>query len=272
MEQKTRKLGPDHTDTLMVAMNLATVAKEHGDDCAAESAFAANLGAKMRVLGADHADTCFAALNLVAVWVDGGYADRHAEAQELLERTHATLVRRFGEDHPSSLTAAMHKGGLLYALGQHANGVALLRSVLAAQVAAHGDAHPAALETVWRLGSLLAQPQPGATDPAGALALLRSTAAHLTRQLGEEHPRTLRSLVSLGEALVAVGDGAGGGDSEGGAALEADRLWTRVEAAQRAVLDPRHPELVKTQSLLRRRRLRVSAALPVIATTHTHGH
>ena len=68
LKLKERKLGPEHPDTLMVAMNLGSVLKEMGHFAAAEKTFGQNLITKSRVLGHEHLDTCFAALNLQAVW------------------------------------------------------------------------------------------------------------------------------------------------------------------------------------------------------------
>lgn len=243
---KERKLGPEHVDTLMAKMNLGSALKEVGRYADAEACFRDNHETKRRVLGATHADTAYAALNLVGVWVDGGQTARLGEAEELVVSTREALRRAFGEAHPSVLGADMHHGAVLHARGEHARAADVLRRTHAAQVEAHGgETHPDALETAWRLGALLAAPNTPVTDAAEAASLLRATAAHQAKQLGSEHPRTSRSLVSLGEALLLLS----GGSESGGGADEAARLFEVCEAAQSAVLDATHPDLIKTRSL-----------------------
>lgn len=51
LDTKRRKLGPEHVDTLMAAMNLGSALRERGHLAAAEACFRDNYQAKARVLG-----------------------------------------------------------------------------------------------------------------------------------------------------------------------------------------------------------------------------
>ena len=152
------------------------------------------------------------------------------------------LRKAFGADHPSVMAAAMHHGAVLHVRGSHSQAAAKLRSAHEAQVAAHGRSdHPDVLETAWRLGCVLAVSGTAASDAPEASTILRSVAEHQSAQLGDAHPRTLRTRVSLGEAVLAMG-----GEEH---AAEAARLFGECEVAQRAVLEPSHPDLLKCQQL-----------------------
>ena len=195
------------------------------------------------MLGDRHLDTCYAALNLMGVWTDDSvvHADKLEEAYQMVQHCISALHQEYGVDHPASLLARRHLGGVLQQRGEYQQAAETLQEVHAVQVAARGLNHPDTLSTAWRLGELMLIADTQVTDLPAAAALLRKTAEAQGQALGEDHPNTLRSQVGLCEALLRIG---GEGNSE-----EACSLVERCWEVQRGCLDENHPDLAKTMAL-----------------------
>jgi uncharacterized SAM-binding protein YcdF (DUF218 family) len=170
----------------------------------------------------------------------------HARAAELYGLAHEVRIRVQGPEHPDTLEVAWRRAVLMGRREEptstsdcHLN----LNLNLNQRCVLMGRHEEPAVDRVEESHGPVEDSE-ARVGESPALLLLRATATAQTKALGAEHPRTLRTLVSLGEVLVA-----NGGPK---LAAEVTTLWTRCEAAQSAVLDPTHPELMYTRELLGR--------------------
>jgi hypothetical protein len=192
-------------------------------------------------------DTAYAALNLVGVWTDREATDKYDAAEALVAETLDSLQRDYGDEHPTSLSAARHHGVVLQLQGEHARAAKILCHVHETQKRLRGEKHPDTLATAWRLGELMLIPETLVADSLAAAQLLRSTSQLQADVLSPDHPSTLKTLVGLAEALVSIGGHANN--------AEASSILAKCEAQQLAILDTGHPDLAKTHSVMEKMRV-----------------
>jgi hypothetical protein len=126
--------------------------------------------------------------------------------------------RRFGGDHPSTLSARWNLGEWLGEAGRYTEAVAVLERVVADQERVLGPEHPEVLHS--RGGLVLNRGQNG--DPAGAAAAFEELLRDCVRYLGPDDPFTLTTRYHVAGWRGEAGDVAGA--VAGTEALLADRL------------------------------------------------
>ncbi|MFC8201693.1 tetratricopeptide repeat protein [Streptomyces sp. NPDC057298] len=184
----TRRLGPDHPDTLNACHHLAYYRGMTRDAAGAPAELLAD---RAWVSGKGHTHT----LNW---WGDA--ASLAAELAELL----ADRVRVWGEYHPHTLNTRYLLASCQREAGDAAGAAAAFAELLADRVRVLGEDHPDTLNTRY----LLACCQGEAGDAAGAAAAFAELLADRVRVLGEDHPHTSVTRHSLAR-WRAAGNAAG---------------------------------------------------------------
>ncbi|QYN39102.1 tetratricopeptide repeat protein [Pseudonocardia sp. DSM 110487] len=126
--------------------------------------------------------------------------------------------RRFGGDHPSTLSARWNLGEWLGEAGRHADAVAVLEKVVADQQRVLGPEHPDVLHS--RGGLVLNRGSNG--DPAGAAAAFEELLRDCIEHLGPDDAFTLTTRYNVASWRGEAGDVAGA--LAGTEELLADRL------------------------------------------------
>ncbi|MET7698651.1 tetratricopeptide repeat protein [Streptomyces sp. NPDC005485] len=228
----TKRLGPDHPNTLTARHGLARWTGQCGEAVRATAIFSALLDDMVRVLGSDHPDTLGARHHLAYSCGQAGDAPAAAAAfAGLLEDrtrvlgpdhphtldTRSNLARWRGEagdapaaaaafaelledrtrilgpHHPHTLST---RANLAYAWGQMGDAVkasTAFSELLDDMVQVLGPEHPSTLIT----RETLAEWQGEAGDPAGAVAALTGVVEDMTRVLGADHPLSTTSRKTL---------------------------------------------------------------------------
>jgi tetratricopeptide (TPR) repeat protein len=226
--------------------------------------------------GADDRGTLKTAANLAVVMKERG---RSAEAEELLRRVHAGLLRQRGPEDSETLQARGNLANVLRAARKYDEAEVLLRETAAAFERVLGETHRDTLTSLTNLGTLYndqrryADAEPlfrrvlelharvtPAEHPDRLVAmnnlgltlvylrrldeaepLLRDAHATLQRILGDEHPLTLTAANGVCNLLVAQERWA-----------EAEPLSRAVVATRTRLFGEAHPATVRAQKVLRR--------------------
>jgi len=158
-------------------------------------------------------------------------------ARPLLERALTDRRRRFGEDHPHTLTSANNLARDLWALGEYEWARQLDEDTLTRRRRVLGEDHPDTLRSacylaldLWALG-----------EHEWARQLDEDTLTRRRRVLGEDHPDTLDSADDLARDLWALGE------YEWARQLDEDTLTRR-----RRVLGEDHPSTLHSVNNLAR--------------------
>ncbi|SOE33810.1 Tetratricopeptide repeat-containing protein [Streptomyces sp. OK228] len=272
----SRRLGPDHPDTLAARHHLASMQVQAGDAAGAVAAFAELLDDRVRVLGPDHPDTVatrhwLATTRGQAGDLIGAANALHDVLEHLLEEENSDhpdalhvrhllaywqgragnleaslaacpeLVEDFkrvmGPDHPGTLAVRSDFAGLQGDAGDATGAVANLAELLDDMVRVLGPDHPYTLTT--RLN--LAGSQGHAGDTAGAVANLAELLDDMVRVLGPDHPRTLHARGALAELRGVAGN-----------AAEAAAGFAELLDDQMRVLGEDHPDTLAARAELAR--------------------
>ncbi|MCX5096400.1 tetratricopeptide repeat protein [Streptomyces sp. NBC_00365] len=272
----SRRLGPDHSDTLAARHHLASMQVQAGDAAGAVAAFAELLDDRVRVLGPDHPDTVATRHWLATTRGQAGDPIGAANAlhdvlEHLLEAENSDhpdalhvrhllaywqgqagnleaslaacpqLVEDFkrvmGPDHPGTLAVRSDFAGLQGDAGDAAGAVASLAELLDDMVRVLGPDHPYTLTTRLSLAGL----QGHAGDTAGAVADLAELLDDMVRVLGPDHPRTLHARGALAEVRGVAGN-----------AAEAAAGFAELLDDQMRVLGEGHPDTLAARAELAR--------------------
>ncbi|WP_439657750.1 tetratricopeptide repeat protein [Lentzea sp. HUAS TT2] len=230
----TRRLGPDHPDTLTTRSNLAHWRGAAGDPAGAATAYEELLTDHLRVLGPDHPDTLTTRSNL-ARW--RGEAGDPAGAATAYEELLTDRMRVLGPDHPHTLTTRNNLAHWRGEAGDPAGAATAFDELLTDRMRVLGPDHPDTLTT----RSQLAYWRGAAGDPAGAATAYEELLTDHLRVLGPDHPDTLATRSQLASWRGAAGDPAS-------AATAYEELLTD----RMRVLGPDHPHTLATRSNLAR--------------------
>lgn len=118
------------------------------------------------------------------------------------ERIHEVRRRRFGEDHPDTLTSASNLAQNLWRLGAHERARSLDESTLSRRRNSLGENHPDALTSA----SQLALDLVGSGHYLEARELLTDTVARGNQVLGKDSYTMLLSTLVLGRVLWSLGE------------------------------------------------------------------
>src|SRR6185369_5926211 len=152
LAQERLTLGPDHTDTLTTAHNLAITLGALGDRQAARTLYEDTLERFRRTLGPDHALTLSTAHNLANPL--GALGDRQA-ARTLYEDTLERRRRTLGPDHANTLRTAHNLAITLEALGDRQAARTLYEDTLERRRRTLGPDHVDTLSTAYNLANAL---------------------------------------------------------------------------------------------------------------------
>ncbi|MDQ0605326.1 tetratricopeptide (TPR) repeat protein [Streptomyces canus] len=227
-----QQLGPDHTDTLEAAHNLARAYDETQDHERARALDEDTLARFRRLHGDDHPGTLVSARSLaVRLWALG----RHEEALALDEKTLEVQRRVWGAEHPYTLLTATGLAVELASVGRVEDALVLEEETLERRRRVLGEDHPDTLLTASNLAIRLADV--GRVEEAVVLG--EGTLEVQRRVLGSEHPNTLDTAHSLSVRLAEVGRGE-----------EALVLGEETLEARRRVVGPEHSDTLQSVELL----------------------
>ena len=120
--------GPDHSESLQAANNLAVIQSRAGKLADAKALATATLDARRKLLGPDHPDV-FTTLNNLGT-IEHTLGD-YAEAEKTLQEAYDGRKRLLGDKHPSTAQSMANLGRVMMARGKRAEGVKLLEEALA---------------------------------------------------------------------------------------------------------------------------------------------
>jgi serine/threonine-protein kinase len=209
LDVRTRRLGPDHEDTLDALATLASSLQTLGRFEPAEEAFRAVLTGYQKKFGDEHRATVTAFNNLAALLRSRG---RYTEALPLFEKSVSGAARVYGPEHPSTLITTSNMASCLTQLNRTDEAVAILRRVVQAQERALGPEHPNLAATLNQLASAMQwantqQPPDGDPRPmkARAVEVFRRALAIATAKLGPAARNTLVFRSNLAVCLTELG-------------------------------------------------------------------
>ncbi|OZB61304.1 MAG: serine/threonine protein kinase [Lysobacterales bacterium 14-68-21] len=163
---RTRRLGPDHPDTLaarnMVATDEVYLSRDAATYARAHSDVSAVIDARTRVLGANHPATISSMTLMVRLLAQRGNtssdpASRHqflTQAIAIERKILAARLEQFGENHPDTLMAHGSLANLLSYDGQYQEALSQARLTLSGQVRVLGPQHPIVFATYNLLGDI----------------------------------------------------------------------------------------------------------------------
>jgi hypothetical protein len=201
-EEASRRLGPDHPDTLRVRSDVAEWRAETGDAAGAAAAYAELLGEMRQVLGEDHRHTLMARGSL-AHW-QGVAGDRTGAAAAYAELLR-DVERVLGPVTPEAIAVRSELAHWQGEAGDAAGAAATFAVFLSAITRAVGPEHPVA-----RLARRdAARWQGEAGDAAGAVAAFAELLSDTVRAVGPDAPETLTTRGELAHWQGRSGDAAG---------------------------------------------------------------
>ncbi|WP_328432521.1 MULTISPECIES: tetratricopeptide repeat protein [unclassified Streptomyces] len=200
--QASRRLGPDHPDTLTASHDLACWRGEAGDAAGAAAAFAELLPDTLRVLGPDHPDTLNARAHLAGWRGEAGDVSGAATAYADLV---PHMVRVLGRDHPRVASGLANTAYWRGRAGDAAGAVAAYAELLPDMLRVLGPDHLDTLRTRYNLAYWREE----AGDVSGAVAAYAELLPDMLRVLGPGHPETLTTRGSLASSMGRSGDVSG---------------------------------------------------------------
>ncbi len=225
------RLGPDHPDTLSLAITVTTLLAELGLHDQARELGQDVLDRCRRVLGEDHPDTLRAAMRQTIALASLGQGNNvHELGEDAFERCRRTL----GPDHPETLVAAAELTFALAWLGEVDQARRLAQDTLDRCQATLGLNHPTTLTAAANLAHLLTW----ARDLGHARRLTESNLDRCRRVLGLDHPTTIFTALALALALALLGD------------REGESLAQDTLAQCERVHGPNHPMTLLSEAVL----------------------
>jgi tetratricopeptide (TPR) repeat protein len=223
LSAETRRLGPDHPQTLASRSNLAITLGELGDYRDAVELQEQVVADSERILGHDHPDTLSSRGDLA---ISLGRVGEYGRAAELQLEVLVESERALGHDHPDTLTSRGNLAITLGQLGAYGRAAELQEQVLADSERILGHDHPDTLTSRSNYATAL--------DRAGehnlAVELQERVVADSELNLGADHPDTLTRRGNLAAALGRAG--------EHDRAVE---VQEQVVADSERILGPGHP-------------------------------
>ncbi|MFE4634868.1 tetratricopeptide repeat protein [Streptomyces sp. NPDC056773] len=229
LDVDTRRLGPEHPDSLTSRNYLANALFGMGEPAEAIRLLRQTLEDRAHVLGPEHPDT-LTSRNDLACALDG--TGEHAEAVGLLRQTLDDRTRVLGPEHPHTLASRDSLGLALDGLGEHAQAVHMHRRTLEDRIRVLGPEHHLTLLSRHNLATALTR----SGEQTEAMLLLEQALHDHARILGPEHPHTLAGRDSLGLVLEALGEHA-----------QAVRMHRQTLEGRTRVLGPDHPDTLASR-------------------------
>ncbi|MEU6687761.1 FxSxx-COOH system tetratricopeptide repeat protein [Streptomyces sp. NPDC046832] len=232
LNAESRRLGPDHPDTLTSRNNLAAALYSLGQPQEAADLLRSTLTDRERILGPDHPDTLTNRSDLAAALHSLG---QYQEAADLHRSTLTDQERILGPDHPATLTSRNNLATALHSLVQYQEAADLHRSTLTDRERIFGPDHPDTLTSRNNLATALHS----LGQYQEAADLHRSTLTDRERILGPDHPDTLTNRSDLAAALHSLGQ-----------YQEAADLHRSTLTDREGTLGPDHPDTIDSRHSL----------------------
>ncbi|EXA29684.1 hypothetical protein FOVG_18851 [Fusarium oxysporum f. sp. pisi HDV247] len=240
LEQRTLRLGQEHTDTLMSSNGLATVLLHQGKYAQAEQLLRKTLEARRRTLGPRHEDTLTSASTLSNIlWGQGKYEEaehlllqtldgrkavlgsrhkdtmesikhhvvflwyngKYCEAETKIQDLADDMEEMLGPNHPSTLASKSVYASILDVLGKHKTAELLFNDLFNATKQLYGKEHPETLDCLERLSWTLANQG----RFAEARQIKQQALEGYEKTLGKDHPETVASYSNLSTLLFQEG-------------------------------------------------------------------
>jgi eukaryotic-like serine/threonine-protein kinase len=228
LELRSRFLGDEHPDTLIVDENLADVYLDQGKYAKAEALYSKTLATRRRILGEQHHDTLTSMFDLADVYM---HEEKLAQAEPLLTSVLAGRRRVLGGDDPATLASIYELGVLYRDQGKLASAEALVKEAFDGERRKLGDGHPETLLSMNILASLYVSEN----KYAQAESLYQQALEIERRALGEEHRNTIFTVNSLAFLYQTEGKFA-----------QAEPLYVKTLEYQQRVLGPEHADTLST--------------------------
>jgi tRNA A-37 threonylcarbamoyl transferase component Bud32 len=195
---RTKRLGPDHPDTLTSMNDLAGAYQADSQLQKALPLLEETLEKRKARLGADHPATLQSMSNLAGAYQTDGQLQK---ALPLLEETLEKRKAQLGADDPDTLHSMNNLAGAYFADGQVQKALPLLEETLEKRKEKLGTDH---LDTLGSMNNLASAYQADG-QLTKAQVLFKETLAKRKVQLGPDHPDTLNSMNNLAGAYYADG-------------------------------------------------------------------
>jgi hypothetical protein len=226
---RTRRLGPEHPDTLAARHELASWTGSAGDAVEAHDQLAALLPIYERVSGPEHLNT-LPTRHELARWT--GEAGDTARARDLFAALLPIYERVGGREYPSTLTTRNNLARWTGEAGDAARARDLFAALLPIYERNRGPEHPRTLGTRHELARWTG----AAGDAARARDLFAALLPIRERVSGPEHPSTLTTRDELARWIGAAGD-----------AARARDLFAALLPIRERVSGPEHPSTLTTR-------------------------
>ncbi len=193
------RLGGDHSDTITMFINLASVLHDLGDYLNEQQLLERALATNIKHFGPGHKGEANIYSTMGSLSRELGQFEK---AQVLLEKAVNLHEKYFGDDHPYTTECYSRLALVLRELGDFKNSKILLEKSLNSEEKHFGNDHP---RMIWRYSNL-ALLHNDFGDPKAAATLLEKSVYLSEKYLGPYHPYTLRSCLNLALALLELGE------------------------------------------------------------------
>jgi hypothetical protein len=228
---RRENLGPDHLDTLRIAVKLYDSLPVAEKLERADSLGQDTLDRLLRTVGKDHPLALQQRVSLHKI----RYRGRYTEAEPLLRASLEDARRVLGTDNPVTLSALSDYAVVLAELDRLAEAATLAEEALGHLRRVYGTEHPQTLPTMSRLVTMYGQLE----RYGEARTLGEQLVAVRTRLLGADHPQTLTAATVLAGVLVG-----------GHAYADAEPLIATTTEALLRKVGPEHPATLNNHLLL----------------------
>ena len=157
---------------------------------------------------------------------------KYYEALQKFTSVHDMLLKKFGEQHPSTLTTKRNIASTLSQLYRYSEALEIFKSVHDIEVKELGEQHPRVLTAQHNIAFNLSK----LGQCSEALEIFKSVHDMIVKELGEQHPRALTAKHNIANTL-----------SELGQYSEALEIFKSVHDMQVKELGDQHPSTLTTK-------------------------
>lgn len=227
LNNREKRLGATHPDTLTTVNNLANLYSTQGQYDQAERLYKRALTGRREKLGATHLDTLETMQNLGLVYYKYG---RYDEAEKLVEEALVGEKEKLGATHSDTLYTIHGLGLVYYEQGRYDEAEKLGEQALTGRKERLGATHPETLETMYNLGSVFYQQ----SRYDKAEKLWKQALTGQEEKLGATHRETLNTMHGLGSVY-----------HKQGRYNEAEKLWEQALIGRKEKLGATDPDTLE---------------------------
>ncbi|KAL9017793.1 MAG: hypothetical protein Q9185_004882 [Variospora sp. 1 TL-2023] len=183
IQTRKRVLGEEHSDTLSIINNLASIYWKQGRWIEAEKLEVQVVEIRKRVLGEEHPGTLSSIQNLASTYWN---QERFIEAEKLEIQVAETMKRVLGEEHPDTLTSMNNHACTLNSQSRNEEAISLMNRCLELRKQVLGPKHPDTLTSMSNLAFILNSQ----SRNEEAISLIDRCLELQKQVLGPKHPDT----------------------------------------------------------------------------------